>query len=187
MGRGRSFGTAGWALTVLIGCAECATPFNPKDAAMIQAISFSGFDEPKYELTAFSPVSLLPSDIAGHPAFPDQTAKQNLHLGAEMKAAIAKELRNDGYNVLEGDGTGDAMLNFEFGGFPPATTPAYSAGAGNYEPEFMATATLRDAKSKKALFQRVYVYRDNSCTDRRFSAHPARSQIRIQEGAGRLC
>jgi hypothetical protein len=93
-------------------------------------------------------------------------ARQNLHLGAELKEAVAQALRNGGYRVVEDGNAGpiDAVLDIRIdGASPPAfQSPLYASHGGDFEPEFFAVAKLTDSKTKNTLFFHTYIYRNNS-------------------------
>jgi hypothetical protein len=154
-------GRAALAAGVLIACAACTTQFDAQSGARIQSVAFKPIEEP--DLIAADQFVLRAYSVQpGEKSFSELMAAQNLHLGAELKAAVSRQLEIDGYKVSEDSAAADAMIDLEIKGFPPVNVPAYAAAATNYEPEFVVWAELDDAKTKRALFRRIYVYRDNS-------------------------
>ena len=149
---------AGLTAGILLICTACATQFDPTDAARVHTIALAGFAEPHYDAL----IQFGTKDSSLEPDFSDLLAKQNFHLGAELKTAVSSELQNTGYEVIDDSKAADAVLEVSITGFPPASNPAYSAALGDFEPEFVARAKLKDVKTGKTLFSRTYVYRDNS-------------------------
>ncbi|HYM17944.1 MAG TPA: hypothetical protein VEU06_05225 [Micropepsaceae bacterium] len=154
---------AGSVVFIAILCSGCVTAISPSDAARVQTISLSGFNEPGFDALDFLILTPIPARPSGYDEFPTLMERQSLHLGTELAAAIAQGLRNDGYKVVEGgSANADATLDVQLLGFPPAATALYAAHGGDFEPEFTAVATLTDSSTKKTLFRGAYVYRNNS-------------------------
>jgi hypothetical protein len=143
-------------------CSACATQFDPANSARIHTIALAGFNEPDFIAQDRLVLRTFSVQPRGASDFAALMAGQNLHLGAELKAAITQALRDDGYEVVEAAGTADAVLDVKIAGAPPNSVPLYESAAGNYEPEFSVIATLKDAKTKHTLFLELYDYRDNS-------------------------
>jgi hypothetical protein len=147
------------ACALLSGCGS--TQLAATDAAGIHTIQLFGFAEPDYQIQGrfvLNTISMAPSDEV---SFSSLLANNGLHLGTEMKAAIAQALRNDGYQIDDSHNA-DAVLEVKFAGAPPNFAPMYEAAAGPYEPEYSVDVALRDTKTNKKLFHQFYVYRDNS-------------------------
>jgi len=143
----------------LCGCGS--TRLEAQDAANVHAIQLTGFAEPHYRLQGRFVLKTYNVEPKGGDSFSDAMAKAGLHLGAEMKAAIAQSLRDDGYQVDDA-AAADAILEVEFGGAPPNSDPMYEAAGAGFKPEYSVNVRLRDARTKKSLFHQFYVYRDNS-------------------------
>ncbi|GEM_PF-6452690 len=155
------FARAALTASVLFACAACATQFDTKSAGSVRSIAIKPVDEPSI-IAATQFVLRADSFKMKGQDFGDLMAAQNLRLGAELRALVAKELDADGYQVIDDPTGSDAVLELEITGFPPVNRPAYAAAAANFEPEFTVSAKLTGAKDKKTLFRRIYVYRDNS-------------------------
>src|SRR5258706_9533125 len=110
----------GSAAVALILCAACATQFEAADATRIHKIRLSGFTEPTYQALFFVLLNAAPVKPEGYDEFSVLMARQNLHLGAELKAAVTQALRNDGYEVVEdGSTSADAVLDLQIRGWEP--------------------------------------------------------------------
>jgi hypothetical protein len=156
---GRLLRLAGLAVAVL-SFGGCATKFDPGNAAHIQTIALTGFAEPGFRAQFRMGLNISTVTPSGPDRFADLLATQNLHLGAEMKAALAAALRADGYQIV--DGPADAVLDVTLDGAPPMSEPLYEAAFGNFEPEYATKVKLTDSKSGKTLFSILYLYRDNT-------------------------
>jgi hypothetical protein len=138
----------------------CATSLDPASAAQIKTLSISAVEEPQYFAYSYF---VARQDTVG-PSGPDDFNKlmerENLHLGSELRTAIAKTLRSNGYDVtMDDSGTADAVLALKVGAFLPSQQgPAYASHGAEFEPELMLRATLTDAKSNKTLFSRFYLF-----------------------------
>jgi hypothetical protein len=142
---------------LLCGCA--ATKFDPADAGRIHTIAVAPVEEPGFELQIRFVQRTTGRD------FSDVMQAQNLHLGAEVKAAIVKAVRDDGYTVTDqgAGGAADAVLSIVVGGVPPNYSgPMYESALGGFKPEYSVLVKLRDAATKSVLYDRFFVYRDNS-------------------------
>jgi len=143
---------------LLTGCGSAQLAAT--DAASIHTIQLSGFAEPHYRLQdrfVLRTDSVVPNkDVS----FDSLLTSNGLHLGEEMKAAIAQALQSDGYQISD-SGNADAILQVEFDGAPPNSEPMYE-GAPTFQPEYSVHVSLLDAKTKKKVFRQFYVYRDNS-------------------------
>jgi hypothetical protein len=148
------------ALGLLGGCGS--TRFAPTDAAGIHTIQLAGFAEPDYTITRRFVLNTSTAEPRDNVDFGTLLANSGLHLGAETKAAIAAALRKDGYQIDDGTGSADAILEVKFGGVPPNGLPMYESAAAGFKPEFSVDAALKDAKTKRNLFHQFYTYRDNS-------------------------
>jgi hypothetical protein len=151
------------ALGVLVLCAACTMKFDPSAGAKIQTVTLTGFDEPDYAALGYfvlRATSVTPQDSD---EFSTLMAKQNLHLGAELKAAIAQALRNDGYQVVDGNSAvpADAVFNVSIRGLR-TDAALYASHGGAFEPEFVVITKLTDARTKSTLFQQLYLYADDS-------------------------
>jgi len=151
-----AFGACG----LLSGCGS--TRFAPTDAASIHTIQLSGFAEPDYTIQGRFVLNVHSVQPDAKVDFGTLFARNGLHLGYETKAAIAQVLRKDGYQIDDGTGTADAILEVKFGGVPPNGLPMYESAAAGFKPEFSVDAALRDAKTRRNLFHQFYIYRDNS-------------------------
>ena len=161
----------GSAAVALILCAACATQFEAADATRIHKIRLSGFAEPTYQALFFVLLNAAPVKPEGYDEFSVLMARQNLHLGAELKAAVTQALRNDGYEVVEdGSTSADAVLDLQIRGWEPSPNPLYASHGGDYEPEFVIGIQMTDSTTKRTLFSGGYVYRDNLIKPRTGSA-----------------
>lgn len=147
------------ALGALALCAGCATKFDPAAGAKVHTVALSGFDEPEYG--ALSYFVLNATTVLSQKDFSNMMEKQNLHLGAELKVALAQALRDDGYEIVDDAATADAVLNARITGFKTDYV-AYASYPGVYEPEVTVVVKLTDAHTHGTLFQRLYLYADNS-------------------------
>lgn len=146
------------AALALAGCGS--TKLAQTDAAGIHAVALAGFAEPHFRIQGRLGLRTFDEKPDGMDDFATVLAKSGLHLGAEMKEAIAQALRDDGYQV--DSGAADATLDVTLGGAPPNFAPMYESAFGGYEPEYSVEAVLKDAHGKKTVFHQFYVYRDNS-------------------------
>jgi hypothetical protein len=146
---------------VLVVCTACVTQFDAASAAHVQTIAVRLIEEQPI-IAARQFVQRVDITDQGDQSFSELMARQNLHLGAELKTAIARELGADGYSVIDDPATADAVLEFTIGGIIPVNAPAYAAAATSFEPEYTVRVTLRDRKTQRRLFHRLYLYRDNT-------------------------
>jgi hypothetical protein len=141
----------------------CATKFDfdPNKAAAIHTIALTGFPEPRYQ--AIVPVGTrlaLPQGSDSHEEFDLLMAQQNLHLGGELKAAVAHALGDAGYQVVENGAANNADAVLEGTIWPIALYATGEFAIGDFEPEVIVEVQLKDAKTRAVLFSRLYRYRD---------------------------
>ena len=140
----------------------CATKFEAADAARVNTIAIQKVDEPKYYAFTYFVAHQNPVLADDNQEFNTAMERQNLHLGAELADAVAQALRGDGYKIANAD-EADAVMNLTVGGFlPDQPGPTYSAHAAAFEPELTIKARLTDTKTKKTLFQQLYLIANNS-------------------------
>jgi len=150
----------------LAGClpllCACATKFDAASAARIKTIAIQKVDEPKYYAFNYFVAKQTPITPDASQDFNAAMERQNLHLGAELAASVAQALRSDGYQIANGD-EADAVMTLTIGGFlPDQPGPTYSAHGAALEPEMTIKARLTDTKTKKTLFEQLYLIANNS-------------------------
>lgn len=147
-------------LPPLLACS--ATKFDLADGARIKAIALPKPEEPEYFAYSYFVQKQDPILRDDKEDFNTLMQGQKLHLGAELSAAVAQVLRDDGYQILE-DGDADAVMKLKIGGFLPGQPGVtYSSHGAEVEPEFMVRATLTDSKTQRKLFEQLYLFANNS-------------------------
>jgi hypothetical protein len=140
-------------------CAGCATKFDPAAGAKVHTVALTGFDEPEYG--ALSYFVLNATTVVPRESFSSMMEKQNLHLGAELKATLSQALRDDGYEIVDDSSNADAVLSGKITGFRTDYV-IYASHLDLYEPEVTVVVKLTDAHTHGTLFQRLYLYANNS-------------------------
>jgi hypothetical protein len=145
------------ATLVLIALTACTSqrPIDRDALEQVRVISLAGFSDPK-----LSPMmeGALPSGDLNQ-----ILARENLHLGADLKSATSDALRQEGYKVLESNsGTSDAILNVTFGAVSYFSKPLiFGSGFG---PLVMIEVHLENAKTGKTLMSHIYEYQLSTYT-----------------------
>ena len=144
--------------SVLILLSACASraPVDPAKLRQVHVISLTGFSDPK-----FSPMmigALLTDDDLN-----EISAKEDLHLGTDLKMAVSTALQNAGYKVQDGNAaTSDAVLNVKFGPVSYFAMPIIVGGG--FGPAVMIDIHLETAKTGETLMSRTYEYQLSTYT-----------------------
>ena len=134
-------------------------PLDTIDLEKIRSVALIGFAEPKFQVGSIGGL-LEPQQPATTDRLNAAMSAEKLHLGAELKIAIAEALRNEGYDVEESANAWrtDAILDGELVAVEYAPSNPLIGGGGQFTPEVVARVELTEARTGKVLFAKSYDY-----------------------------